>query len=284
MNSFSKTFKPGSVGIVTGGGSGLGRQLCFQLAKLGMIVAVTDINREDAEGTVKNIQQNGGKARSYVFDVSIRSACESFVNEVIANHGKIDLLIANAGKVVIGEFNEVPSESWHTIMDTNFFGQLNMSMAVYPHLRKLQEGRIVFISSVAGLVFQPLTGSYSASKHALVGLACSLYDDASQHGIKVHIACPGYIDNTAIFEKAESYGYSSLKIRDILAEKIKGFISPEKAAGKILKGIHCNRFFMVFPLNARLLWLLFRIVPETTVRYSHILKRLVSPARNIHSS
>ena len=165
-------------------------------------------------------------------------------------------------------------------MDTNFFGQLHMASAVYSLMKQQGQGRIVFVSSIAGLVFQPLTGSYSASKHALVGFACTLFSDAAQYGIRVHLACPGYIDNTAIFASAESYGYSSLKIRDILAGKIRGFISPDKAAQKILYRVHRNKFFIVFPLNARLLWLLFRLLPETTVRYSYILKRMVEPARN----
>jgi NAD(P)-dependent dehydrogenase (short-subunit alcohol dehydrogenase family) len=247
-----------------------------------MYVEVTDINSENVAQTVSIIIHEGGKAQAHVFDVSNQNACESCVQEIVAIHGKIDLLISNAGKVAIGEFNDIPIESWHHIMDTNFFGQLYMTMAVYPHMRKQQQGRIVYISSIAGLVFQPLTGSYSASKHALVGLACSLFSDAAPNGIKVHITCPGYIDNTGIFAKAETFGYSSLKIRDILAEKIRGFITPEKAARKILYQVHRNKFFIVFPFNARLLWLLFRIIPATTVRLSHVLKNLVLPAKINH--
>lgn len=279
MKSISKTFQPESIAVVTGGGNGLGRQLCFQLAKLGMYVIVSDINDEDAARTVSNIIENAGKAESHIVDVSNQKACELFVQEIIATHGKIDLLINNAGKVAIGEFHDVPIESWHQIMDTNFFGQLNMTKAVYSFMKKEQKGKIVFISSIAGLAFQPLTGSYSASKHALVGLACSLFSDAKPHGIQIHVACPGYIDHTAIFTNAETFGYSSLKISDILTHKIKGFISPEKAACKILQQVHKNKYFIVFPFNARLLWLFFRIAPEMAVRYSSMYKKLAFAAK-----
>lgn len=279
MKSMLKTFQPGSIAVVTGGGNGLGRQLCFQLAKFGMYVIVSDINKEDAEQTVSNIIEKEGKAESHLIDVSNQKACELFVQEIIAAHGKIDLLINNAGKVAIGEFHDIPIESWHQIMDTNFFGQLNMTKAVYSYMKKRQQGRIVFISSIAGLAFQPLTGSYSASKHALVGLACTLSSDAKPHGIQIHLACPGYIDNTAIFTNAETFGYSSLKISAILTHKLKGFISPDKAADKILKQVHQKKFFIVFPFNARLLWLSFRIAPGTTVRYSHLFKKLAFAAK-----
>jgi len=280
MDALLKTFPSGSVAVVTGGGSGLGRELCKQLAVIGMIVYVNDINGESAEQTVSNIAERNGKAEALVFDVSNQTDCQSCIESIFNRHGSIDLLITNAGKVAIGEFHSVPLDSWHNLMDINFFGQLNMIKAIYPFMQKQKNGHIVIVSSIAGLVFQPLTASYSASKNALVGFACSLYTDAIEYEINVHLACPGYIGNTDIFSKAVTFGYSSVKVQDILKYKVGGFISAEKAAQKIIGKLSRKKFFMVFPFNAKLLWFFYRMMPSMTVRKLHFLKDLMAPAKS----
>jgi NAD(P)-dependent dehydrogenase (short-subunit alcohol dehydrogenase family) len=269
----------GATAIVTGGGRGLGHHLCLHLAGMGVHVAVTDIDAAAAADTVSRIIATGGSAEAQVFDVADNPACNECVRAVMLSKGKINLLIANAGMVAVGEFGDVPSRSFRRIMDVNFFGQLQMAQAVYRVMRTQKQGRIVFISSIAGLAFQPLTASYSASKHALVGLACSIFPDAASNNVSVHIACPGYIDETDIFNSAEAFGYSPLKIRDILLQRIAGFVKPDAAARKIIRDVLRNRFFIVFPFNAKLLGALFRLMPETTVRCSRFLERMVSSAK-----
>lgn len=267
------------IAVVTGGGKGIGREFCMQLARTGCFIAINDIHSESANETVNLIRQNGGIAEAYIFDVRDEEACNSCIRKVEATHGNIDLLINNAGAVAIGDFDNTPLSSWHRIMDVNFFGQLNMAKAVYPEMLKRQKGHIVFISSIAGLAFQPLTGSYSASKHALVGMASTLLLDAKPNGINISVACPGYVDNTSIFTEAESYGYHAVKIRDTLAKKIGGFITPEKAAQKILKSVMHNKFLIVFPFNARLLWFCFRLMPTLTVKCSSFLIKMIAKAK-----
>ena len=269
----------GATAIVTGGGRGLGHHLCMHLAGRGAHVVVADINAAGAADTVSRITAGGGSADAHVFDVADKQACNECVRAIASSRGRIDLLFANAGMVAIGEFGDVSAQSFRRVMEVNFFGQLNMAEAVYPVMRTQKQGRIVFISSIAGLAFQPLTASYSASKHALVGLACTIFPDAAANGISVHIACPGYIDDTGIFDSAEGFGYSPLKTRDILLHKIGGFIKPGAAARKIISEVLRNRFLIVFPFNANLLGALFRLMPETTVRCSRFLIRLVLPAK-----
>ena len=270
---------PWKVAVVTGGGNGIGRELCLRLANMGCFVAVNDILLESAHETVNLIRQNGGNADPYIFDVRDEEACSFCISTVESTHGNIDLLINNAGAVAIGDFGQTPTSSWHRIMDINFYGQLNMTKAVYPQMLKRQQGYIVFVSSIAGLAFQPLTGSYSASKHALVGMACTLFQDAKPNGIHISIACPGYVDNTSIFTEAESYGYHPAIVRNLLAKKIGGFTTPGTAAKKILTSVRRKKIFIVFPFNARLLWFFFRLMPALTVRYSSFLIKMVSKAK-----
>jgi NAD(P)-dependent dehydrogenase (short-subunit alcohol dehydrogenase family) len=269
----------GTTALVTGGASGLGRHLCLHLASRGTHVAVADSNATGAAETVLRITAAGGSAEAHVFDVTDRLACDEFVRAVLSSRGNIDMLFANAGMVAIGEFGDVSAQSFRRVMEVNFFGQLNMAEAVYPMMRTQKQGRIVFISSIAGLAFQPLTASYSASKHALVGLACSIFPDAASNGIGVHIACPGYIDDTGIFDSAEGFGYCPKKVREVLLHKIAGFTKPDAAARRIIRDVLRNKFFIVFPFNAHLLWVMFRLIPETTVRFSRILMRVVSSAK-----
>jgi NAD(P)-dependent dehydrogenase (short-subunit alcohol dehydrogenase family) len=273
------SFQSGSVALVTGGGSGLGRQLCIRLAGMGMTVVVTDLDQERAEQTSGIIRASGGRSEARRLDVRDREACEQCVQQVEITLGNIDLLVNNAGKVAIGDFDEVPLESWKGVMDTNFLGQLQTTKAVYPSMKARGKGCILFVSSIAGLALQPLTGSYCASKHALVGMASALYADARPNGIRVHVACPGYIGDTYIFSKADAFGYDAGKTSSVLEQKMKGFISPEKAAEKILQGIRRNRFFIVFPRNARLLWLLYRMAPGWAVRGSTLYKRIADVAK-----
>jgi NAD(P)-dependent dehydrogenase (short-subunit alcohol dehydrogenase family) len=265
--------------LVTGGGRGLGRHLCLQLAERGAHVVVTDINEITAAQTVEIISSAGGSAEARVFDVSDQSQCESCVKDVLSARGQIDILIANAGINAVGEFGDVPIESWRRVMETNFFGQFYMAQAVYAHMRKRRQGRIVFISSIAGLVFQPLTGSYSASKHAIFGLACSMFPDAAVHGIRVHVACPGYIDETGMFNSAEYYHYDSSNAYSLVRRMVPGFTRPGPAARAIINAVLRNRFLIVFPAHARLYWFLFRLMPEVTVRCSRFLHRIYRKAR-----
>jgi len=269
----------GATAIVTGGGGGLGHHLCLHLAVRGVHVAVTDIDACAAAETVSQIIAAGGSAEAHVFDIANNHACEECVRSVAVSQGRIDLLFANAGMVAVGEFGDVPLQSFRRVMDVNFFGQVQMADAVYRVMKTKKHGRIVFISSIAGLAFQPLSASYSASKHALVGLACSIFPDAASNNISVHVACPGYIDETDIFDRAEGFGYSPLKIRGILLQRIAGFVKPEAAAQKIIREVLRNRLLIVFPFNARLFGALFRLMPETTVRCSRFLVRLVSSAK-----
>jgi NAD(P)-dependent dehydrogenase (short-subunit alcohol dehydrogenase family) len=280
MKRHGTTSLTGATALVTGGGRGLGRHLCLHLASLGAHVAVNDIDGTLAARTVSDVKAAGGTAEAHVFDVADEQRCTSCVASLWSSRRRIDTVVANAGVVGVGEFGDTTPASLRRVMEVNFFGQLHIAQAAYGRMREAGRGRIIFVSSVAGLVFQPLTAGYSASKHALVGLASSIFADASRHGVSVHVACPGYIDDTGIFENAECFGYDRAAITRIVRRLIPGFAKPGPAARTIISQALRNRFFIVFPLHARLFWACYRLMPETTVRLSGRLHGLLASARS----
>jgi len=182
------------VAIVTGGASGIGKEICLYLAKKGAKVVVADINYEMAKEVESIIIQEGGEAKATKVDVSNSAEIEEMIQEIYQQYSKIDLLINNAGIGINGEFQDMNLDGWKRIFDINFWGVLFGTHYVYPIMMKQGFGQIVNVSSLAGLLPAGLMTSYVASKHSVVGFTLSLRSEAKQYGIKVNALCPGFIE------------------------------------------------------------------------------------------
>ena len=124
-------------------------------------------------------------------DVTDRSAVSTTVETAIKHFGRLDIVINNAGNMVMGMIEEFSEDEVRSQMETNFFGTVWVSQAVMPYLRAQESGHIIQISSIGGLISGPMSGIYSASKFALEGFSEALAQEAAHFGIKVSIVEPG---------------------------------------------------------------------------------------------
>lgn len=214
----------GKVALVTGASRGLGHAIALSLGKSGADVVLTDIliegQNHDPEklgqysilaghfakqGEVKTqagtqeIQSMGSRSRAFKMDVTNPDEVMQVVQAVEAELGTIDILINNAAVMDnIGKFDEQKPERWQRDLNVNLTGAYNCSKVVWPGMVKKGCGRIINISSVAGLMGASLQPSYGATKAGLIGLSKSLAIEAGRYGITVNTVCPGFIATEAV--------------------------------------------------------------------------------------
>ena len=250
MNPFKN-----KVAIITGGASGIGRELCIELAKRGAEIVVADINSEASDDTVSVIKAMGGTGRSIVTDARDPEAMGRLV-KTVAEEGRLDYMFNNAGIIMFGEFRDMPFEEWDRFIDSDLKSVIYGSRFAYDVMIKQGHGHIVNIASVFGIWPFALATGYTAVKQAVVGLTLALRPEAADLGVKVSVACPGSVD-TAVRKTYKILNGD----RDAFNSFIMKQLSPKKAALKILNGTVRNRGLIAFPFYDLIFWWLFRINP-----------------------
>jgi NAD(P)-dependent dehydrogenase (short-subunit alcohol dehydrogenase family) len=180
----------GRVAIVTGAGSGLGRATALRLAREGAAAACLDVLVDQAEQTAADIRSAGGTARAYRVDVSDPASVRKAVAGAVEDLGRPTLLVNCAGIGKFANTHEMPFEDWSRIIAVNLTGTFLMSQAVLPHLLA-GGGNIVNIASNAGLMGQPYSAAYCASKGGVVNLTRALADEYLRRGVRVNCIAPG---------------------------------------------------------------------------------------------
>ena len=237
----------GKVAAVTGAGSGIGRALAINLAQHGCNVALSDVNEAGLAETVELLKKYPVKITSQKLDVSDKDAFFAWADQVVADHGKANLVFNNAGVALAGTVGDLSIEDYKWIMDINFYGVLYGTKAFLPHMEKAGEGHIVNISSIFGLASQPLMSGYNASKFAVRGLTESLRQDLDIAGSCVSTTCvhPGGIktniaQSTRFNEKSSAITGADADASKAEFERL--FITtPDKAAKTILNGVKKNK-------------------------------------------
>ncbi len=245
------------VAIVTGGASGIGREICFELGRRGAIVTVADINEKGAQESSTTISNAGGRAKASVLDVSKYDDVRKLIEETTAEHGKIDYIFNNAAIAIMGEARDRNLEQWHRVIEVNLLGVVHGSTIAYSLMEKQGFGHIVNVASLAGLVPAPLEASYTTAKHGVVGLSTSLRAEGAGLGVKVSVVCPGVVD-TNIYSSSDMLKADNDSFKSLIPFKM---MKAEKAAKVTLKGVARNRAIIVFPFHARIFWSLYRIFP-----------------------
>ncbi|MBL8832572.1 MAG: glucose 1-dehydrogenase [Rhodospirillales bacterium] len=191
--------------VVTGAGHGIGRAIARAFADGGASVWATDLDANELAET------SAGRMQTGALDIADRTAIFAFVGKAAAATGRVDVLVNNAGGVrgqVRQPLETVTPEAWRALFEVNVDGAFAFAQAAVPHMKKAGAGRIVNISSGAGLGVS-LTGiqAYASSKHALVGLTRQLGHELGQFGITVNSVAPGFVrSNPASERQWESYG------------------------------------------------------------------------------
>lgn len=178
----------GKVWFITGCSTGLGRDLAEVLLENGYRVVATARN---IASLAKLVDDHPETVRTAELDVTDPAQVRSAVKYAIGEFGEIDVLVNNAGYGLISAIEEASDEQIRQQFETNFFGALDVTRAVIPHLRERGSGHIFNISSVAGFIASPSAGYYAATKFALEAVSESLSQELAEHGIKVTIVEPG---------------------------------------------------------------------------------------------
>lgn len=184
----------GKVAIVTGGGSGLGREFCVELAKQGTKVVPADLDFSGAEETAGLVTKAGGQASAIEADVSDTASVQAMVHEAISRYGTLDILVNNAG--LVGELkpvHEVSEESWDRVMAVDLKGVFLCSKYAIPKMLEQGKGVIINIASVSAFLASATGVEYTAAKHGVAGLTKQIAYDYGHQGIRAVGVGPGVI-------------------------------------------------------------------------------------------
>jgi butyryl-CoA dehydrogenase len=240
-----KNFR-GRVAAITGAGSGIGRALAIALARQGAHLALSDIDDIGLAETVGQCEGYGVKITSQHLDVADREAVYAWAEDVVRDHGRVNLLFNNAGVALGATVESMSFEDFEWLMNINFWGVVYGTKAFLPSLHQSGEGHIVNVSSVFGLISVPSQSAYNAAKFAVRGFSDSLRMELEIEGANVSVTTihPGGI-KTNIARNARM----DASVREVAGDPEKAvrdferaFItSPEKAATQILTAVRRDR-------------------------------------------
>ncbi len=183
----------GKVALVTGAAQGIGKAIGLLLAQRGADIAVSDINLEKAEETVREIETLGRRAMAMRANVAVHDEVERMVQGMIDRFSRIDILVNNAGIARDKLLLRMTEEDWDLVLDINLKGTFNCTKAVIRYMSKQRSGKIVNIASVVGAMGNAGQANYSASKAGVIGFTKTIAREFAGRGINVNAIAPGYI-------------------------------------------------------------------------------------------
>jgi NAD(P)-dependent dehydrogenase (short-subunit alcohol dehydrogenase family) len=266
------------VAVVTGAASGIGRALAQKLSARGSALALADIDQAGLAETVASLSKNTFGVSSHILDVSDEARVSAFAGDVIAQHGRVTLLVNNAGVALHGTFEEISIDDFRWLMGINFWGAVYGVKCFLPILQREPRAHIVNLSSVFGIIAPAGQTAYSASKFAVRGFTEALRHELE--GTSVFVSCvhPGGI-RTPIAVRARVGANASPSVR---GEAIKRFdrltpTSPEAAAQRILDGVEKREPRILIGGDARAIDILQRLRPTTY--WKKLARRMQGPTR-----
>ena len=184
----------GRVAIVTGGNGGIGLGMAQGLASAGAIVVLAGRNANKGEAAVQGIAQAGGKAEFAQVDVASEASCRALIDNAAVRHGRLDVLVNNAGTTIRKPPDALSVAEWRTVIDTNLTSAFVCSHAAYPHMKKVGRGKIINTGSMMSIFGASYAPAYAASKGGLVQLTRSCATAWATDNIQVNAVLPGWID------------------------------------------------------------------------------------------
>ena len=250
------------VALITGAGSGIGRATALSLARRGCHLALADINEAGLAQTRTQASSAGVRMSAHRLDVASREAVAALPAEILRTHGRVDLLVNNAGVALAGTFDQVSEADFDWLMEINFHGVVRMTRAFLPLLCASDDARIVNVSSVFGLISPPGQCAYAASKFAVRGFSNALRLELAGTRVGVSVVHPGGVA-TAIARNArvaQGVPADEMRRRLALAETALR-LPPEKAGEIIVRGVEQRRPRILVGRDAAIISLIERLVP-----------------------
>lgn len=260
-----KTFANKTV-AVTGAGSGIGRALARELASRGANLALSDVNAKGLADTVAALTDVSVRVTSDILDVADREAVYAWAEKCAREHGQVHAIINNAGVSLSATVEEMSIKDFQWLMNINFWGVVSGTQAFLPLLQQADEGHIVNVSSVFGIIGVPTQSAYNAAKFAVRGFTESLRQELAGSSVKVSCVHPGGI-RTNIVRGGRHYN-------DIRGGKVdmarmnRDFdkmarTTPEQAAKTIVEGMLKNKVRILIGQDAYVIDRMARLMPES---------------------
>ena len=246
--------------LLTGASGGIGRRLAIDLAMRGATVVGCARSQDGLEVTLSDLRRYSPASSVIACDVCDPLRIKGMVRKILADFGRIDILINNAGIGTYKSFVDSSSESFESVWRTNFLGAVCCIREVLPSMIQRGSGHIVNIASVAGKIGTPNMAPYCASKFALVGLSESLYHELKPLGIHVSIVCPGRVrTEMPLVLKLLASG---VRLPDALV------LTTEDVSRAVMRAVEKKKFEVVIPLWLALICSFKGLVPNTFQRTS----------------
>jgi 3-hydroxybutyrate dehydrogenase len=207
----------GKVCIVTGGASGIGKEIAFSFAAEGARVAIADLDGQAARRAADELAVRGFASMAVAMDVTDEAQVNAATAEVVAKWGRVDVLISNAGIQIVHPVEQYPFADWKKMLAIHLDGAFLTSKACLPHMYASgRGGSIIYMGSVHSKEASMLKSAYVTAKHGLIGLCKVVAKEGAKHGVRANVICPGFVRtplvDKQIPEQAAALGISQAEV------------------------------------------------------------------------
>lgn len=250
---------PGKRVLITGAGSGLGRALSIEFAKIGWNVGVAEINPDRADESCKLVHQSGGKALKIICDVSKFQDLEAARKLIEEKWDGVDIVINNAGVSCGGYMEDIPLDKWEWVIGINLMSVIYSCRTFIPILKKQKKGHIVNVASYFGFFPPPESATYNMTKAGVISLSETLRTELSPYDIGVSVVMPSFFKTNLMDQLYMTDTVQAHKVKSLFA---KAKFTSEQVAQITIRAIGKNKLHILPQWDAKAVWVLKRISPR----------------------